>query len=1138
MRVIARNCWLYCQYASCGLLAFFLLASVNMDAAAQDSTAITYSPAVQKNILEIARVIETRNLIIKENANSKKLTRREKERPHEFLARMRVKAMQTTINIYGEKEPEIISQYAEMAKRFQSPPDIAIADMFARYNDARETLTAEQRPDALLKYYAGFFHHRDWFVANRARLFAAIIHGERAEYDDALNNATQAILLISHDHTQPETFPAMYEAMYESSDVVGYLHVHTNNPAMATNAIADLISSAEKLGREIDGVNILNNFIYLMERWHEYEIAKSLSEILLRLNQTNQLSTIDLARFRYGKALNNVAEYEKAGPVLGEALRSTKNMRLRLPLEIQFLVAQAGIGDTGGMEKTKARIAKGLESIGQPANKLQQYQKRANTVLAIQQGRTLDAVGLLAEQSRQELHKAFLELGQRAQKGVAKLENSEERQAERANAAEALAELEKERADAQRKVTWLLGATFMMGLLIIGGCVGVYIWRQRTDEEISFLSLGVGLAERAKAQFMAVMSHELRTPLNGIIGISDLLTNHMPENPVKEQTQIIFESGKDLLDMITGILDMADLEEGKISVATKARDIRILVNDIFKEYAPRIDEGRVKFTCFIDPEVPADLMIDEIRLVQAIDQMVSNAVKFTHRGRIHIHITMGPAVLDQNAANVRLVRIIVADTGIGVPVDVQETLYRPFVQANSSTTREYNGAGVGLTLTRLNARLMGGDITLKSRLGYGSEFMFTFKSCRVEDAEIDPETGGPRFEMAPIVDRKVDFSPAKTVESMVVHDDLEKQAAAKDSVIKAGIMKSLREGAERGDQDDQPLVQASLTLMSNPNEDSSAYDLVPNTEIGAIAPPPFADEVIEERGGAAAPKDLDSEILEQIARNRGASSLGTDNEIYSTQRGAFAKNSEFAMDNSIDEQELWLSLSPGGGRAEGQSDPAILDNVTGEPKQGMPPFDLVRHIDQSDPIFSPAKAGSTPKTSETFAHVRPIVDDRPDTAKSHRGIFSRREAREDSDMIGYDQIAGLNILIVEDVLANQEIIRSLLEPVGCGVSSAFNGVEALDLLESQVFDVILMDIRMPVMDGIEATRRIRATSGPHRNVPIIALTADAAAGTNAQCLAAGADVFLTKPVVVSELFGSIRFARQKQARTVRSAITG
>ncbi|RZV42369.1 MAG: response regulator, partial [Acidimicrobiales bacterium] len=154
----------------------------------------------------------------------------------------------------------------------------------------------------------------------------------------------------------------------------------------------------------------------------------------------------------------------------------------------------------------------------------------------------------------------------------------------------------------------------------------------------------------------------------------------------------------------------------------------------------------------------------------------------------------------------------------------------------------------------------------------------------------------------------------------------------------------------------------------------------------------------------------------------------------------------------------------------------------------------------------------------------------PKSTENPRAGFSRQQPRSDSPEIEPDQLTGLNILVVEDIEANLEILRSLLEPVGCSVSCAENGQVAIDIMNAQSFDAVIMDIRMPVMDGIEATKAIRSLPEPQCNTAIIALTADASAENNAECLAAGADVFLTKPVIVSELFSSIRFARRKQLR--------
>ncbi|MBL4871529.1 MAG: response regulator [Robiginitomaculum sp.] len=184
------------------------------------------------------------------------------------------------------------------------------------------------------------------------------------------------------------------------------------------------------------------------------------------------------------------------------------------------------------------------------------------------------------------------------------------------------------------------------------------------------------------------------------------------------------------------------------------------------------------------------------------------------------------------------------------------------------------------------------------------------------------------------------------------------------------------------------------------------------------------------------------------------------------------------------------------------------------------------------PRISNLQGDHVQSVSKTEEVLQPIDQHNPD-----RQAFTRRGPRANDTKISPDQLEGLNILVVEDIEANQIVIRSLLEPVGCNITIAENGKKGLEMLELQMFDVVLMDIRMPIMNGIEATQHIRNTPGPHQNVPIIALTADASAENNAQCLAAGANVFLTKPVIVSELFSSIRFVREKYNRTQQSALS-
>jgi len=471
--------------------------------------------------------------------------------------------------------------------------------------------------------------------------------------------------------------------------------------------------------------------------------------------------------------------------------------------------------------------------------------------------------------------------------------------------------------------------------------------------------------ERVKKQFLAVMSHEFRTPLNGILGIADLLCQTGETQALRDQSRIILESGENLLNLLTGILDMVYLDAGSMPFNPGVTDIRKICDEVYHFWLSRVDSKKVILTCGVADDVPEHIMLDRERVKQAMNNLVSNGVKFTPEGRVHIHVTMRDAPPEPGQPEkTKILSVIVADTGIGMTEEVQQKLFKPFVQADSSMTREYGGAGIGLSVTRGLARFMGGDVSFTSSAGAGSEFEMTLKTIAVADAERDPETGAPVFNFTRSDDLGMNFDKNEQVREML------EQAKKKQE-------KDRRE-----------------------REQSNGQDVVNST---------------------AAP------LVLELAERR------------------HAAGDEMA-DLRFREEAL-------------------------------------RKVDKSD----------------------------------------------------LSKLVGLQALVVEDVLANQEVIRALLEPAGCLVSTADNGLDALEQMKHKVFDLVFMDIRMPVMDGVEATAEIRKLPGPNADVPIIAVTADASEENNTRCLAAGADVFLTKPVVVSELFAAIRFARERRLRSQQQA---
>jgi len=339
-----------------------------------------------------------------------------------------------------------------------------------------------------------------------------------------------------------------------------------------------------------------------------------------------------------------------------------------------------------------------------------------------------------------------------------------------------------------------------------------------------------------------------------------------------------------------------------------------------------LEDKGITFTSFVDDSLSNDIIIDQVRFRQCIDNLLSNAVKFTESGRVHLHVTSEfISETDQTE-----ITAIIADTGQGMSEEVQQKLFTPFLQADSTMTRKHGGSGLGLAITRSLARMMEGDVTMISKLGRGSEFTLTVRGKKSEAAQILDDVEA-------FID-EVDMTPIST------------QAAAHNELVH--------------------------DIMNFPDE----------------------------------PKNITVNTAQEIA---------------------------------------------------------------------------------------------TPQTLG-------------------------KAASEDYYKPSTDDLRGLKILIVEDNPANQDVIKLFLNPEGCKSQCVTNGIEALDVLETQAIDIILMDIRMPDMDGIQTTQAIRNSGQDYKNTPIIALTADASPETNANCMAAGADIFLSKPVMARELIESIKFIRRDQ----------
>jgi PAS domain S-box-containing protein len=516
-------------------------------------------------------------------------------------------------------------------------------------------------------------------------------------------------------------------------------------------------------------------------------------------------------------------------------------------------------------------------------------------------------------------------------------------------------------------------------------------WQQAEAERLAALQ-----ANRAKASFLAHMSHELRTPLNGVLGMTELAQHLAPSEQQRHYLDLAQQSGRTLLRIVDDVLDFAKAEAGKLQLSSEAFDLPQLLTEALRTHAPDARAKRLN-VLFDYVGVVTHLIGDPARVAQAVMNLVSNAVKFTDSGQIGVlaEVTAEPA------GECR-VRVEVHDSGSGLDQSAQQRVFRPFEQGDDSMKRSHGGAGLGLSISRMLARLMGGDVRVRSQTGKGSVFTLTLML--------------PMAAVQPLL-TSTDDTPAPSGHAWLLYAD-----------AKAGEW-----------------TQRRLARFGWSSEFvSSVSDAV------ALA---------TERGPFGAP---DSVIIAESALS-GSSDLAA-------LRGALPKSTPMSL-------LLWPDS----------------------------PLKAARRTAERIGV-SLLQMPLTP--TDMRALLRPLV--RPEPLPSKRIRTS----------LGKPTLAAApRVLVVEDNLVNQIIAQEMVSALGVRVEVVSSGEEALVRCQARAPDLVLMDIQMPGMDGLETTRRLRVmqAAGGMARFPIVALTAHALEADRQASMDAGMDDHLTKPIEVDRL---------------------
>lgn len=694
---------------------------------------------------------------------------------------------------------------------------------------------------------------------------------------------------------------------------------------------------------------------------------------------------------------------------------------------------------------------------------------------------------------------------------------------------------------------------------------------RKANHEIEGKAKELEIANKYKSEFLANMSHELRTPLNSIIVLSQLLENKKANEPLTEKqleySKTIHSSGKNLLRLIDDILDLSKVESGKIDINFDQVNLAELAENTKSLFTPIILQKNIDFKIEIEDGLPEKIISDEQRLQQIINNLLSNAFKFTETGYVKMNICRPKEEDIKNykiEENVnKLISIEIIDTGIGIPADKQTLIFEAFKQVDGTISRKYGGTGLGLSISRELARLLGGNIYLKSEEGKGSKFTLVFlDNDNMEQVKLNKEEYSSidknyhdNLEEKIISENDInEFTKDEHYESkkedekllLIIEDDEQFSTLLSELAYKKNykvlIEKNSDEAIKLAVKYKPYAILLDIGLANNSGvrvvdklqnleytknipihiiswkEDKNSYDKMKNL-VWHIKKPYNLEELYNLFDKIETSLSNDSKKLLIVDEDKSQSNMIYNNlnergfKITTLESGLDAY--KLLKDEQFDCMILDLNLKDMNGidlvnklKEENLVNFPILiyteGNITQEEEDKLNKYTesiIIKGNNSIDRLLD--------EVSLFFHSVDSNIDN-----KNFKNIKFSEEKE--------NLLNNKNILIVDDDMRNVFSLTSALEEKGMNVVVGRNGSEGIKkLYEKNNIDLILMDVMMPEMDGYTAMKEIRKEK-QFDNIPIIAITAKSMKEDRQKCIEAGSNDYLTKPVDINKLISLLK----------------